>query len=65
MTSEVTEARTPILRSFLPPERPGVPLGTRKQERPRVPLEGSVEAYTVCRSAMPPLEMKHLLPLIT
>ena len=64
-TSAVCEARIPSFDSFLPWERPGVPLGTMKDAWPRVPSAGSTVATTTWTSAMPPLVMKTLVPLRT
>ena len=46
-SSRVAEARMPILFSFLPNEKPGVPFSTMKNDAPRAPRPGSVIAHTV------------------
>ena len=46
-SSRVAEARMPILFSFLPKVKPGVPFSTMKAEAPRAPRSGSVRAMTV------------------
>ncbi len=46
-SSLVTEARMPILCSFLPNVKPGVPFSTMKHEAPRAPFSGSVSATVV------------------
>ena len=55
----------PSLDSFLPIDRPGVPLGTTKEAWPRWPRSWSTVATTTVTSAMPPLVMKTLVPLRT
>src|SRR3954469_10718190 len=64
-TSPVREARIPSLSSFLPADKPGVPLGTMNDAWPRWPSAGSTVATTTLTSAMPPFEMKILVPLMT
>ena len=46
-------------------DRPGVSLGTMKEAWPRWPSSGSTVATTTFTSAMPPFEMKTLVPLRT
>jgi len=46
-------------------DSPGVPLGTTNEACPRWPRSGSTVATTTLTSAMPPLEMKTLVPLST
>ena len=53
----------PILSSFLPSEKPGVSFSTTNEAWPRWPSFGSTVATTTVTSAMPPLEMKTLVPL--
>src|SRR5512141_2977408 len=64
-TSEVSEARCPILSSFFPVETPGVSRGTTKADKPLCPLDRSVEAKTVYWEACAPFVMKHFRPLST
>ena len=47
MSSLVTEARIPILSSFLPKVNPGIPFSKMKAEAPLAPLEALVIAITV------------------
>ena len=63
--SAVCEARIPSLSSFLPMRKPGVSLGTTNDACPRWPRSGSTVATTTVTSAMPPLEMKTLVPSST
>ena len=65
ITSAVCEARIPSFDSFLPWRRPGVSLATTNEAWPRWPSSGSTVATTTWTSAMPPLEMKTLVPLRT
>ena len=55
----------PILSSFLPCEKPGVPFGTTNDAWPRWPSSGSTVATTTVTSAIPPFEMKTLVPFRT
>ena len=64
-TSAVCDARIPSLSSFLPWEMPGASLGTTKEAWPRWPSFGSTVATTTVTSAMPPFEMKTLVPFRT
>src|SRR5512143_212057 len=64
-TSEVSEARCPILSSFFPVETPGDSRGTTKADKPLCPRDRSVDAKTVYWEACAPFVMKHFLPLRT
>ena len=55
----------PSLSSFLPWLKPGVPFSTMNDAWPRWPSSGATFATTTVTSAMPPLEMKILVPLRT
>ena len=62
-SSAVSEQRQPVLSSWRPTLKPGVPFSTAKIEMSRWP--GPVRAATKTRSACTPLVMNSLLPLIT
>ena len=64
-SADVTEPLRPILGSFLPGTKPGMPFSTRKQVMPRVPASGSVLAVQMTTSAMAPDVIHILLPLST
>ncbi len=55
----------PIFLNFCPADSPGVLGGTMKLAWPREPRLGSTAATTTCRSAMPPLVIQVLVPLMT
>jgi len=55
----------PILFSFLPKEKPGVPFSRMKAVAPRLPLVRSVMATTEYISASPPLVIHCLVPFST
>ena len=61
----VCEARMPSLSSFLPCGSPGVPFATMNEAWPRWPELGVDGGDDDVTSAMPPLEMKTLVPLRT
>src|SRR5207247_6353867 len=58
------EARTPSFFSLRPMVRPGLPFSTTNAAIPAAPALGSVLAKITCRSAIPPLVMNCLAPLI-
>ena len=62
MTSRVSEACQPILRSGWPTERPGVPASTMNVVMPRC-ASAAVRAATTRTSAIPALVMNILVPL--
>ncbi len=64
-TSAVWLARMPILENLVPCDSPGVPGGTMKLAWPREPSSGSTVATTTWTSAMPPLVIQVLVPLMT
>ena len=55
----------PIFLNFWPWLSPGLPGGTMKLAWPRALSSGSTEATTTWRSAMPPLVIQVLVPLMT
>ena len=55
-------ARMPSLDSLWPSLRPGLSLVTMNEAWPRWPSAGSTVATTTVTSAMPPFEMKVLVP---
>ncbi len=61
MTSRVSEACQPILRSGWPTDRPGLPASTMNVVMPRCP-SGEVRAATTSTSAIPALVMNILVP---
>src|SRR5437764_15042409 len=54
ISSLVGEECSPILRSVLPKEKPGVPFSTMKQLTPAPPLPALVRAINRYMSASPP-----------
>src|SRR3990172_3873440 len=64
-TSDVSEARCPILSSFFPEETPGVSRGTTKADKPLCARDRSVDANTVYWEACAPFVMKHFRPFST
>ena len=52
----------PSFDSFLPSDSPGLSFGTTNDAWPRWPSSGSTVATTTVTSAMPPFEMKILVP---
>ena len=61
----VSEHRCPILFSFLPKERPGVPASTIKPDIPLYPASGSVLANMKNQSALPAPVIHIFEPLMT
>ena len=60
--SAVCEARMPSFDSLWPSFRPGLSPVTMNEAWPRCPRSGSTVATTTVTSAMPPFEMKVLVP---
>ena len=56
-SSAVSLARSPILSSILPTEKPGVPFSTTKARCPARPSAGSMVAKTTFHDARAPLVM--------
>ncbi len=65
LSAQVSEAFWPSLCSTLAIEKPGVPRGTMKADRPFLPAEGSVTANTRVRPAMRAEVMNCLEPSMT
>jgi hypothetical protein len=61
-SATVGEQRMPIFFSFLPTEKPGVPLSMRNAVMPRARLPGSTVVKTVSTSAWSPWEHHCLDP---
>ena len=64
-SSAVSASGWPTLSSTRPGSNPGMPFSTPKRLMPRAPASGVVRAATMTRSAVEPLVMKVLDPLMT